>query len=167
VTAGPIKARVQLAMLLALPGFASAAPGWISISECELNGFPLGGTVEQMREVLGEPVRSSLVKPAGNDYPNTEHHYDGLRIAFSMSGRSAITFVVTSRDYRLRSGIGVGSTRDAIESTLGPATEVRSDDSLDLVYGLTSPGGRHGFGQLMLKLENGVAVEMIAGWPSR
>lgn len=155
-----------LAVLLA-PSPVAASPGLVPIGECELNGFPLGGTFDQMRNALGEPDRSSLEKAPGNDYRNTEFYYEGLRVVFSMFGRSAITFVVTSDSYRLRSGVGVGSSRQEIESTFGPTTEVRSDDSVELVYLLTGPSGRAGAGQLMFKLEDGLAVQMTAGWPSR
>lgn len=152
------------AILLVLPTPAVPALTWIAISECELNGFGLGDTFDRMRQILGEPDRRSFTKPPENDFPNTEYHYDGLRIVFSMRGRSALTFFVTSDKYRLRSGIGVGSSRQDIESTLGPASEVRLGSELHLYYGLNAPGGQPVSGQLEFKMKNDVAVAMIAGW---
>ena len=158
---------LSLAALLVAPSPVAAAPALVPISECELNGFPLGGTFDQMRRALGEPQRRSLEQAPGNDYRNSAFHYEGLRVVFSMFGRSAITFVVTSDSYRLRSGVGVGSSRQEIESTFGPPTEIRSDESVELVYLLTGPNGQPGVGQLMFQLKSGLAVKMTAGWPSR
>ena len=160
---GAITATVLAVALLVPPRSATAEPARIPVSECELNGFGLGGTADQMREALGEPDRISVEKQPWNDYPHIDYHYDGLRIAFSTFGRSAMTFFVTSERYRLRSDVGVGSTRLEIESALGVAGEVRAGDTLYLTYVCTGPDGRSTLGPLEFKLEREIAVKLTIG----
>ena len=131
----------------------------IPISECALNGFPLGGTVEEMRDALGEPESITDVMNSGNEYPHLESQYDGLRIVFSLHGRTALNYYVTSDEYRLHSGVGVGSTRQEVESALGPPLYFTSGDVRYMAYHLAGSDGRPIPVQLTIRLDGDNVVE--------
>jgi hypothetical protein len=144
--------------LLVLPMSISAEPELIAIEECQLNGFSLGGTIEEMRSALGEPDSVSLAMNTGDEYPHLEASYDGLRIVFSIHGQSAISYFVTSDKYLIRSGVGVGSTRQEIESALGATSYYKSGDTVSMVYRLAGPSGRGLPVQFDIRLQGDVAV---------
>ncbi len=150
---------ILVSALLVAPKSGRTEPKLIPISECALNGFPLGGTVEEMREALGEPESITDVMTSGNEYSHLESQYDGLRIVFSLHGRTALNYYVTSEEYRLRSGVGVGRTRQEIESALGPPLYIKSGDVRYMVYHLAGSDGRPVPVQLTIKLERDIAVE--------
>lgn len=87
------------------------SPVTIPVAECELDGFGLGGSTEHMRIVFGEPEQATISKSPLVDYPHSEYTYDGLTIVFSTNGTSAMSYSVWSDEYRLLSGVGIGSTR--------------------------------------------------------
>ena len=159
ITLGVTVVCFLVSALLVLPKSGHAEPKLISIGECELNGFPLGGTADEMREALGEPELVSSVMTGGDEYPHLEYRYDGLRIVFSMHGRTALSYYVTSDKYRLRSGVGVRSTRQEIESALGPTGYFKSGGIVFMAYHLTGSDGRPIPVQLTIKLERDIAVE--------
>jgi len=159
ITLGFVMVCLIVSGLLVVPKSSRTEPKLIPISECALNGFPLGGTVEEMREALGEPESISDVMTPGNEYPHLEFQYDGLRIVFSLHGRTALSYVVTSDEYRLRSGVGVGSTRQEIESALGSALNIKSGDVRYMSYHLAGPDGRPIPVQLTIRLDGDNAVE--------
>ena len=156
---GIIAACFFVTTSLVTPSSGNAEAARIPISECELNGFPLGGTAEEMREALGEPELESSVMTLGDEYPHPEYRYDGLHIVFSMHGRTALSYFVTSDKYRLRSGVGVGSTRREIESALGPTGYFRSGGIPFMAYHLTGSDGRSIPVQLTIRLDGDIAVE--------
>jgi len=159
ITFGFIMVCLLVSGLLVVPNSGRAEPKLIPISQCALNGFPLGGTVEEMREALGEPELISDVMTTGNEYPHLESQYDGLRIVFSLHGRTALSYFVTSDEYRLRSGVGVGSTRQEIESALGSARYVKSGDVRYMTYHLAGSDGRAIPVQLTIRLDSDNVVE--------
>lgn len=169
VSLGVVTACLLVAVVLVLPSSGYTALATIPIDECELkrsvsnsiNGFNLGGSADQMRAVLGEPEAESIAKSPGNKYPHREYRYEGLRIVFSTHGWStlALSFFVSSDKYRLGSGVGVGSTRQEIESTLGSARNLRSGDFKYMVYKVTGPDGRPVGAYLKFRLDREVAVE--------
>jgi len=112
-----------------------------------------------MRKALGDPDPISITMTPGNEYPHHEYLYSGLRIVFSMSGRSALSYFVSSEKYRLRSGVGVGSSRQEIESALGSTGEYRSGDVEYMIYLLTGADGQPVPAQLTFKLDRNVAIE--------
>ena len=129
---------VTFALVMALPAMAdprnAVSRAQIPMVECEVDGFGLGGSADQMRTALGEPQSMSIAKSWKDEYPHREYHYDGLRIVFSTHVGVAISYFVSSSKYRLRSGIGVGSTRSDIEDALGPGLWSRSGDIHHLTY---------------------------------
>ncbi len=149
---------VALLTAMGLLEAGNVEPTKIRIGECELNGFELGGTTDQMREALGEPDSLSMTMTPGNDYPHQEYRYEGLRIVFSMHGRSGLSFYVSSDEYRLHSGVGVGSTRQEIESALGATGKAQSGDTEYLIYLVAEEGGQTA-AQLIFKLDRNIAVE--------
>jgi len=159
ITLGVTVACFLVSALLVLPKPGHAEPKLIPIGECELNGFPLGGTVEEMHKALGEPESTSAKMTSGDEYAHLESKYDGLRIVFSMRGRSALSFFVSSEKYQLRSGVGVGSTRQEIESALGPTGYFKSGGIVFMAYRVTGSDGRPIPVQLTIKLERDIAVE--------
>jgi hypothetical protein len=115
---------------LAEPNLSNSEPSaTIPMVECEINGFGLGGSADQMRTVFGEPEPISIAKSPTGEYPHREYRYDGIRFVFSTHGRSAMSYFVSSPKYRLRSGVGVGSTRAEIDEALGSGRRGRSGDS--------------------------------------
>ena len=156
---GIIAACLLVTTGLVIPSSGNTEPAKIPISECELNGFPLGGTADEMREALGEPERVSSVMTLGDEYPHLEYRYDGLRMVFSMHGRTALSYFVTSDKYRLRSGVGVGSTRQEIWSALGPTGYFGSGGILFMAYRVTGSDGRSIPVQLTIRLDSDIAVE--------
>ena len=159
ITLGFITICLLASGLLVAPKAGSTEPTLVPISECALNGFPLGGTVEEMLETLGEPESISDVLATGNEHRHLESRYDGLRIVFSLHGRTALSYVVTSDEYRLRSGVGVGSTRQEIESALGSAINIKSGDVRHMAYHLAGPDGHPIPVQLTIKLDSDIVVE--------
>lgn len=159
VSIGVVATCLLVATLLVMPKFSSAQFAPIAISECELNGFSLGGTADQMRKVLGEPDSISFAKSPKNEYPRREYQYDGLRIAFSTHGLSAMSYFVSSEKYRLRSGAGVGSTRQEIESSLGPTSEYPAGDFDYLTYRVIEADGGPVPVLLTFKLDHEIAIE--------
>ena len=150
VSLGVVTAFLLVAVVLVLPSSGYTAPATIPIDECELkrsvynsiNGFNLGGTADEMRAVLGEPEPVSIAKSPYAKYPHREYWYEGLKITFSTYGRSALSYAVTSPNFRLRSGVGVGSTRSEIEKKLGQGSRARSGDTDYLIYLVLAPDGR-------------------------
>ncbi len=65
----------------------------------------------------------------------------------------------TSDKYRLRSGIGVGSTRQEIENAFGSTLVARSGNTLFMVYHLAGLDGDPVPVQLTITLDGSVAVE--------
>lgn len=152
-------AGVVFAAVLALPTSNSSAPQkTISISECEINGFGPGGSADQMRRAFGEPERDSAAKSPLNEYPHREYRYDGIRIVFSMHGRSAMSYYVSSTEYRLRSGIGVGSSWAEIIQTLGPGSFRKSGESISYVYRVVEDDGDHIPAWLTFSLDDDVVT---------
>lgn len=156
---GVITACMLAVIATALPESGNSESARITIRECALNGFGLGGTADQMREAFGEPDRASPAISRGNDYPHVEYQYDGLLIVFSMHGLSALSYIVSSAEYSLQGGVGVGSTRQEIESTLGPAMKYRSGDTRYIGYRITADDGRPLPAQLTFTLFRDIAVE--------
>ena len=159
ITLGFIMVCILVSALLVAPQSGRTEPKLIPISECALNGFPLGGTVEEMREALGEPETITDVMTSGNEYSHLESQYDGLRIVFSLHGRTALNYYVTSEEYRLRSGVGVGSTRQEIESVFGLPLYFKSGDVRYMIYHLAGSDGRPIPVQLDITLDGDNAVE--------
>lgn len=131
----------------------------IPMVDCEISGFGLGGSIDQMRAIFGEPELYSIAKPPSDEYPHRDYHYDGLRIVFSMHGRSAMSYFVTSPEYRLPSGVGIGSTWAEIVEALGPGRSLRSQDSLDFTYRVIGADGRHTPAFLTFRLAGDVVTE--------
>lgn len=113
-------AHLLAAALLAAPSLSFSEPGAISFEDCEIDGFGLGGSADLMRSVFGDPEHISIAKSPLSEYSHREYEFDGLRIVFSTSGRSAMHYTVTSSNYRLSGGIGVGSNWTDILAELGP-----------------------------------------------
>lgn len=151
---------LSVSALLALPMLSIAEPRLIQIEECALNGFSLGGTIEEMRSALGEPDSITLEINTGDDNPHLESHYEGLDIVFSVHGRKALNYRVTSKEYRLPSGVGVGSTRSEIERALGRTSYYRSGDTVFMVYRLADPHGRPLPVQLDITLDGEIAARL-------
>ena len=98
---GNMTVGLLAAALLAVPSLGYSGPGAISFEDCEINGFGLGGTADQMRKAFGEPDPISIAKSPKNEYPHREYQYDGLKFVFSTHGRSAMHYIVTSSKFRL------------------------------------------------------------------
>ncbi len=144
VTLGITANCIFVIALLLVPNPSNSEPSaTIPIDECEINGFGLGGSADQMRNVFGEPEPVSIAKSALAEYPHREYRYDGLTIVFSTHGRSAMSYFVSSPKYRLRSGLGVGSTWAEIEEALGCGFWGRSGDSDSLTYHVIGADGRY------------------------
>ena len=150
---------IIITALLAVPNPSrSASPAKIPIDECEIDGFGLGGSADQMRNVFGEPEPISIAKSPYAEYPHREYRYDGLTIVFSTHGRSAMSYFVSSTNYRLRSGVGVGSTRTEIEEALGRGMWGRAGDIDHLSYLVIGAEGRSIPAQLTFTLVDDVAT---------
>ena len=159
ISLGFIMVCLLISGSLVVPKSGHTEPNLIPISECALNGFSLGGTIEEMREALGEPESITDVMTSGNEYLHLESQYDGLRIVFSLHGRTALNYYLTSDKYRLESGVGVGSTQQEIESALGPPLYFKSGDVRFMAYHLAGSDGRPIPVQLTIRLDGQDAVE--------
>lgn len=122
---------VTACLLAVAPAVGAAEPFQARVDELIADGFavPLGRTRAELAASLGPP-RSATVRRVQNRHEpgrTDEVHeleYDGLRIVLyrvSATGRELIMEVsLTSERYRLKWGLGVGSTRDAVRRVLGP-----------------------------------------------
>lgn len=120
---------------LTVPKSSNSEPSaTISMDGCEIVGVGLGRSADQMQTVFGEPEPISIAKSPTDEYPHREYRYDGIRFVFSTNGRSAMSYFVSSPKYRLRSGVGVGSTRVEIYEALGIGRSGRSGRSGYLTY---------------------------------
>ncbi|HEX6390583.1 MAG TPA: hypothetical protein VFZ89_14085 [Solirubrobacteraceae bacterium] len=106
--------RVVLATAVALVALAPAAQAKIVVQE-SIAGVKVGMSAKQVREVLGAPRSVSYPK---DEIQGSFKHYDyGLTDVFITRGTSGVVFNITtrSRAQRTASGIGVGSTRKALQ----------------------------------------------------
>ena len=155
--------RMLVIAILAVPNPSRAQPPVpIPFVECEIDGFGLGGSAEQMRNVFGEPEPISIAKSPLAEYPHHEYRYDGLTIVFSAHGRSAMSYIVSSAKYRLRSGVGVGSIRTEIEKALGRGRWGRASDIDYLTYHVIGADGQFIPVQLTFTLVDDVATRFSA-----
>lgn len=149
---------VVLSPVIAPASTAASAQKTVSIAECAINGFVLGDTTDQMRQVFGEPDQNSVVKSQLNEYPHREYKYDGMRIVFSTNGRSAMSFYVSSSTYRLRSGIGVGSRWMDVVDVLGPGSLRSARGSNTYSYQVVDSKGDYIPAWLRFTIENQVVT---------
>ena len=129
------------ACLLALaPAVGAAETFQARVDELIADGFavPLGRTRAELAASLGPP-RSAAVRRVQNRHEpgrTDEVHeleYDGLRIVLyraSATGRELLMEMsLTSGRYRLKWGLGVGSTRDAVRRVLGPGVRAEGGET--------------------------------------
>ena len=149
---------IVLSVLTTPTSTVASAEKTVPIAECEIDGFGLGGSANQMREIFGEPEQDLVVKSRLNEYSHREYEYDGMRIVFSMNGRSAMSFYVSSPAFRLRSGIGVGSTWIDIVEALGPGSRSSSGESITYSYHVVDSKGEYVPAWLRFAMENKVVM---------
>ena len=137
---------------------SSAPPKTVPIAECEVNGFGLGDSQNLMRRLFGEPEPNSVVKSPLNEYPHREYLYEGMRIVFSTHGHSAFSYYVSAPEYRLRSGIGVGSMWMEIVEALGPGSLSSSGGSIFYSYHVVDSEGDYVPAWLRFAVENDVVT---------
>ena len=148
---------VVVVSTLSAPTSTNAAPQkTIQIVECEINGFGLGDSADQMYKTFGKPDPDFLVKTRLNEYPHHEYQFDGLRIVFSTHGRSAMSYYVSSPAYRLRSGVGVGSMWREVIETLGPGLFGSSGGVVLYSYRIVDSEGKFVPATLEFVVENDV-----------
>ena len=129
---------VAACLLVLAPAAGAAEPFQARVDEFIANAFapPLGRTRAELAASLGPP-RSATVRRVQNRHEpgrTDEVHeleYDGLRIVLyraSATGRELLMEMsLTSERYRLKWGLGVGRTRDAVRRALGPAVRAERD----------------------------------------
>jgi hypothetical protein len=125
----------------------------VAVNDCDINGFRLYGSLAEMLGALGIPDSESLAKSTRFDKPHAEYHYRGLKIVFAPGVDVAIGFFVSEPHYRLRAGIGVGSTLSEVENALGPGFRNLSASSVMLHYAVDEAPA-----QLMFTLKNDVVT---------
>lgn len=133
---------------------AASVQKTVSIAECKIDGFGLGDSADQVRELFGEPEQDSVVKSQLNEYQHREYEYDGMRIVFSTNSRSVMSFHVSSPAFRLRSGIGVGSIWTDIIEALGPGSFKSSGESVSYSYQVVNSKGDPVPARLRFAIEN-------------
>ena len=126
-----------LAVLLAAPAAAQAT----IVPQQGMKGVRIGMTVAQVEDRLGEPSRSRIERNEiiGRvrelDYGLTSMSFDGTKASSKL-----LTIGTTSRTERLANGIGIGSTRAAVDSKVA-RTRCAVEFGLDHCYiGSFTPG---------------------------
>ena len=131
----------QLFLISLLVGASAAWPAdGVDISSCVVEGIGLGTSAGDIKEVYGEPDRRNQPCKDCIDMPYTSIAYDGLRIAFI--NLEAIHIEVASDEYRLLSGLGVGSSRSEVVAEYGDPSVIQNEDGEYLSYAITVRNGR-------------------------
>ena len=160
---GTMTIGLLAAALLTAPNLGYSEPGPISLEDCEINGFGLGGSADLMRSIFGDPEPISIAKSPLSDYPHREYRYDGLKIVFSTHGRSTMHYIVTSSEYRLPSGVGVGSNVTEIQDALGPGGRSAAGDQHYLSYRVFNTMGNPTPAILTFMLDDDVVTQFSVG----
>ena len=130
-------ALIVLAALLAAPAAAQATV----VPQQGMKGARLGMTVAQVEDRLGEPSRSRIVTDEIMGRVR-ELRYGLTVLTFNGAEDSSelITSSTTSRTERLANGIGIGSTRAAVDRKVA-RTRCKVEFGLDHCYiGSFTPG---------------------------
>lgn len=104
-----------------------------------------GTDTAEVVATIGEPTERATSQPPKRQRPGvvTTLMYDGLEVVVRELERPPRTFisslVITSDDYATQLPIGVGSSREEIESVLGEPSE---SEGAEVVYTLTDSGDR-------------------------
>lgn len=121
---------LALAAMLLVPATAGAT----IVPQEGMKGVRLGMTVEAVQDELGEPSESTIERDEiiGRvrvlRYGLTEMSFDGTRSSSKM-----LSVTTTSKAERLSNGIGIGSTRAAVDAKVKRAT-CRVEFGLDHCY---------------------------------
>lgn len=135
--------RILFLSILTVAAVCSSNPlKSVSLADCAIGNFTVGDSAEVVLQALGEPKRNLLLKLPTNDFTHREIQYDGITITLSQHGRTAMSYAVQSPDYRLPSGVGVGSTRAEVLEALGPARSQFDDRSEAWTYNLVDRDGQ-------------------------
>ena len=129
------------ALVLLLTWSTAYSDGTISIADCEIAGIPFAAHRELVNQRLGEPKPQPDFCADGCfdviDYP---YEYDGIEII--MHQDEAWSFTVTSPDFRLKSGVGVGTSVQEVLDTYGRPETISEGTTSVLTYGVLWTNGK-------------------------
>ena len=132
--------RLPTIFLLCVACQVSLAGGSVDIAEIEISGITFSDLSTRVKDVFGEPIESGPKCNDCIDIMDSWYVYDGLKIKFLVD--EVFDFEVTSKEHRLPSGLGVGSSAEEIADVFGePVTWVSGDTTIH-TYAVTGKNGQ-------------------------
>ena len=92
----------------------------VDVKEIEVAGIKISDDKDRVKELLGDPLESGPTCDGCIDIMDSWFIYDEIRVQFLQS--EVFQLEVTTIEYRLVSGVGVGTTR---EEVLGSMASLR------------------------------------------
>ena len=130
----------------------------VDLAECQIAGIDFTDDLEQAENVLGEPTHLPPPCVGCTDTPHSWIGYEGLKIWHSYG--EIFRFEVSSPKYRLRSGVGVDSSRTEVVTSFGEG-RIRVSNGVELItYSITSKNGQ----ATRLVLEFALSDEVVSAF---
>lgn len=133
----------------------------VDISSCAVEGVSFGTSLSDVRKLFGEPIRRNQPCNDCIDMPQTWIDYEGLRVSFI--NLEAVHMEVTSEEYRLAAGLGVGSARSEIVAEYGDPTIIEDENGEFLSYAITAQNSRRTGHTLVFLIRDDVVVGFKIG----
>jgi len=154
------KATISL-LILFLVHQGSWAADSVDISACAVRGVELGDTSTHVRTTFGEPAGHNPPCIDCFDQPYTWISYDGLRVDFIQS--ETIHIEVDSDDFRLPTGLGVGSTKAEVIAEYGDPVVTEHEGGEFLTYAITVRNGKRTGHTLVFLIEDDAVTGFKVG----
>ncbi len=136
----------------------------VDVKEIEVAGIRMSDDKDRVRELLGEPSESGPTCDGCIDITDSWFVYEGIRVHFLQS--EVLQFEVTTSQYRLVSGVGVGTSKEEVVREYGqPKVNLREDGVL-LAYPITWNGRGRPDAKLEFRIVDNVVIGFQAG-PTR
>lgn len=145
-------------------GIAVAADN-VDGKEIEVAGIKLSDHKDRVRKLIGNPLEWGPKTCDGCfDITDSWFIYDGIRVHFLQS--EVFQLEVTTKDYRLVSGVGVGSSREEVVRQYGQPKITSHEEGVVLAYPITWDGRGHPDVKLEFLIDDDVVIGFQAG-PTR
>jgi len=151
---GRMQTYALILLLTLLPVPTHGEP--ILLADCEVAGIALNDNSTQVRQIVGAPIQTGPECKDCWDSVDTWFQYEGLRVRFV--GDQVFEISVSNREYRLISGLGVGSTENEVTERYGEPQLFPGENQTLLVYPVALEGGRETLIKLVFTISDGAVT---------
>jgi len=133
----------------------------VDVKEIEVAGIKISDGKDRVKELLGAPRESG---PSCNDcidIMDSWFIYDGLRVHFLQW--EVLQLEVATKEFRLASGVGVGSSKEEVVQQYGQPDITPHEDGVVLAYPITRNGRGHPDVKLEFLVDDDVVIGFHAG----